>query len=137
MHLYGNIFFIQIPLRHTQEPANTTNSKKSKGGRPEDTEQLKALEKSSIYFELHEDEQLTLLGLVDIMQKSLESSDKSAYTKVHFKRKLLENYCDKLVILNKGGKPDIPTLKSSVNTILRKTMKHQKILVYIYRKYYL
>ena len=52
---------------------------------------------------------------IDIMQKNLESSDKSAYTKFHFKRKLIENYSDELVISNEDGKPDIATL-----TILRK-----------------
>ena len=65
-------FFIQIPLRHTQEPVYTTNSKKNKGGHPEDTEQLEAFEKTCIYFELHEEEQLTRSELVDIMQKNLE-----------------------------------------------------------------
>ena len=75
-------FFIQIPLRHPQEPVHTTNSKKNKGGRLEDPEQLEAFEKTYTYFEFHEEKQLTLSELVDIMQKNLESSDISAYTKV-------------------------------------------------------
>ena len=119
-------FFIQIPLRHPQEPVHTTNSKKNKGGRLEDPEQLEAFEKTYTYFELHEEKQLTLSELVDIMQKNLESSDISAYTKVHFKRKLLENYGDELVISSEDGKPDIATLKSSVNTILRKNFEASK-----------
>ena len=53
------------------------------------------------------------------MLKNLEASDKSAYTKVHFKQKLLENYGDELVTSNEDEKPDIATLKLSVNTILR------------------
>ena len=88
-------------MRHSQDPVYATNSKKNKGGRSEDTEQLKAFE------------QLTLSELVHIMQKNLESSDKSAYTKVHFKRKLLENYGNELAISNENGKPDIATLKLS------------------------
>ena len=50
---------------------------------------------------------MTLSELVDIMQKNLESSDVSACTKVHFKRKLHENYGDELVISSEDGKPDI------------------------------
>ena len=53
------------------------------------------------------------------MLKSLELSDKSACTNVHFKQKLLENYGDELVTSNEDKKPDIATLKSLVNTILR------------------
>ena len=64
-------------------------------------------------------EQLTPSEFVATMLKNLEASDKSAYTKVHFKQKLLENYGDELVTSNEDGKPDIATLKSSVNTILR------------------
>ena len=64
-------------------------------------------------------EQLTPSELVATMLKNLEASDKSAYTKVHFKQKLLENYGDELVTSNEDEKPDIATLKSSVNTILR------------------
>ena len=63
-------------------------------------------------------EQLTPSELVATMLKNLEASDKSAYTKVHFKQKLLENYGDELVTSNEDEKPDIATLKSSVNTIL-------------------
>ena len=61
---------------------------------------------------------MTLLELVDIMQKNLELSNKSAYTSVHFKSKLLENYGDELVIFNEDGKPDIATFKtvSSLDT---------------------
>ena len=64
-------------------------------------------------------EQLTPSELVATMLKNLEASDKSAYTKVHFKQKLLENYGDELVTSNEDEKPDIATLKLSVNTILR------------------
>ena len=64
-------------------------------------------------------EQLTPSELVATMLKNLEASDKSAYTKVHFKQELLENYGDELVTSNEDEKPDIATLKSSVNTILR------------------
>ena len=42
----------------------------------------------------------------------------SSYTKVHFKRKLLGNYGDELVISDEDGKPDIATLKSSDKAIL-------------------
>ena len=61
---------------------------------------------------------MTLLELVDIMQKNLEPSNKSTYTSVHFKSKLLENYGDELVIFNEDGKPDIATFKivSSLDT---------------------
>ena len=41
-------------------------------------------------------------------------------------RKLLENYGDELVISNEDGKPDLATLKSLVNTILRKYYKAPK-----------
>ena len=96
-------------MRDTQELFYTTNSKKNKGGRSEDNEQLEAFEKTCTYFGLHEDEQLTLSELLEIMEKKFESPDKSAYTKVHFKRNS-----------NEDGKPDSATLKSSVKTILRK-----------------
>lgn len=61
---------------------------------------------------------MTLLELVDIMQKNLEPSNKSTYTSVYFKSKLLENYGDELVIFNEDGKPDIATFKivSSLDT---------------------
>ena len=62
---------------------------------------------------------MTPSELVATMLKNLEASDKSAYTKVHFKQKLLENYGDELVTSNEDEKPDIATLKSSVNTIPR------------------
>ena len=87
----------------------TTNSKRNKGDRSEDNEQLEAFEKTCTCFGLHEDEQLTLSELLEIMEKKFESPDKSAYTKVHFKRNS-----------NEDGKPDSATLKSSVKTILRK-----------------
>ena len=62
---------------------------------------------------------MTPSEFVATMLKNLEASDKSAYTKVHFNQKLLENYGDELVTSNEDEKPDIATLKSSVNTILR------------------
>ena len=96
-------------MRDTQELFYTTNSKKNKGGRSEDNEQLEAFEKTCTYFGLHEDEQLTLSELLEIMEKKFDKSDKSAYTKVHLKRNS-----------NEDGKPDIAMLKSSVKTILRK-----------------
>ena len=95
LHLYDDIFFSQIPLRHTQKPVYTTNSKKNKGGLPEDTEQFQAFEKTCTYFELHVDEQLTLSELVDILQKNLESSDKSAYTRFILSRNFL-----KIMVMN-------------------------------------
>ena len=73
-------------------------------------------------------EQLTPSELVDTMLKNLESSDKSACTKFHFKQKLLENYGDELVTSNEDEKPDIATLKSSVNTILRNSNEAPKYI---------
>ena len=128
-------FFIQIPLRHPQEPVYATNSKKNKGGRLKGYWATSSFRKNLHILWTSRGKATDTLELVDIMQKNyvlhyywhyLESLDISAYTKVHFKRKLLENYGDELFIFSEDGKPDIATLKSSVNTILRKYFEAPK-----------
>ena len=94
-------------MRHTQEPVYTTISKKNKGGCPGDTEEVEAFENTWTYFELYEEEQLTLPELLYIMQKNLKWSDISAYAKVHFKWKPLGNHGDGLITSNEDRKRDI------------------------------
>ena len=65
-------------MRHTQESVYTTISKKNKSGCPDDTEEVEAFENTWTYFELCEEEQVTLPELLYIMQKNLKWSDISA-----------------------------------------------------------
>lgn len=98
---------------------NATLTKRKRSGRPENDEQTEAFLKTCQYFEVHDDEQFTITTLLDIMQTFLDSSNTSAYTKTHFKRKLLETFGEELVISNAEGKSDIVTLKTTAKKILR------------------
>ena len=107
----------QMPTKYAPEGGN---SKKRKAGRPTNDEQIIAFQKTCIYFEENDEEQLKLSELVEIMQSYLKDSEMSAYERKHMQRKLVDHYGDEIIIASGDGKSTLITLRKSVDSILRK-----------------
>ena len=82
---------------------------KSKGGRPENVIQQKAFLLTCNYFENNDEEQLSVVNLIDKMDEYLKDTEYSAYDRRHMKRKLEEFYGQDIIITGGSGSPTIVT----------------------------
>ena len=92
---------------------------KSKGGRPENVIQQKAFLLTRNYFENNDEEQLSVVNLIDKMDEYLKDTEYSAYDRRHMKRKLKEFYGQDIIITGGSGSPTIVTYSKTANSILR------------------
>ena len=72
--------------------------KKRKVGRPKDEEKLEAFVKVTKFLEENDDEQITVIDLVEKMEEYLIHTDSATYGRQHMKTKLLEYFGDKIII---------------------------------------
>jgi hypothetical protein len=96
-----------------------TDHKRSKAGRPTNSDQEQAFLKTCYYFECNDEEQLTLTDLVNKMAENLEEVQSVPYGKQYLKSKLLEYYGDSLFIAEDDGLHDIVTFRHTSSRILR------------------
>ena len=97
-------------------------------GRPKDEEKLEAFVKVTKFLEENDDEQITVIDLVEKMEEYLSDADSEAYGQQHMKTKLLEYFGDKIIITDSNGKPKVVTFRTTAATILQEFHVKQKNL---------
>ncbi|KAH3752647.1 hypothetical protein DPMN_187268 [Dreissena polymorpha] len=75
------------------------------------------------YLESHENEQLSVVELVNIMS---EKCWNDSYSSVCMKKRILEYFGDNIIIAEINGKHDIVTFKSEAHAILHSFYKRNK-----------
>ena len=95
-------------------PSPTPNKKKTTGRPPKQDVQI-AFQKTMDYLIEHEDEQITVIELIDKMS---EFCGDMAYTSVHMKSKLQDYFGDNVIITELNGKWNVITLRKTARVIL-------------------
>ena len=92
--------------------------KKRKIGRPQDEEKNYAFLKVARFLQENDDEQITVVDLVENMEEYLVDSASTAYSRNHMKARLQEHFRDQIIITEINGKPNVVTFRSTVANIL-------------------
>ncbi|CAH3129009.1 unnamed protein product [Porites lobata] len=92
--------------------------KKRKIGRPQDEEKNDAFLKVARFLQENDDEQITVVDLVEKMEEYLGDSASIAYGRTHMKARLQEHFGDQIIITEINGKPNVVTFRSTVANIL-------------------
>jgi hypothetical protein len=112
--------FKNVPekFQHSTREKNEKNR-----GRPSNTASSEAFLEIMKYFEMHENEQLTVVDLVNIMD---EKCGNHSYSSVYMKKKILEYFGDIIIIAEVNGKHEVVTFKSEAHAILHSFYKRSK-----------
>ena len=111
-------------FKNIPEKYRSTSEIGKKGrGRPCNTTSIKAFLDTMQYFESHENEQLSVVDLVNIMS---ERCGNDSYSSVYMKKKMLEYFGDNIIIAEVNGKQDVVTFKSEAHAILHAFYKRSK-----------
>ena len=105
----------QIPMQFASEQRDV---KKRKIGRPQDEEKNDAFLKVARFLQENDDEQITVVDLVEKMEEYLGDSASTAYGRTHMKARLQEHFGDQIIITEINGKPNVVTFRSTVANIL-------------------
>ena len=70
------------------------------------------------FFQENDDEQITVVDLVEKMEEYLGDSASTAYGRTHMKARLQEHFGDQIFITEINGKPNVVTFRSTVANIL-------------------
>ena len=105
----------QIPMQFASEQPGV---KKRKIGRPQDEEKNDAFLKVARFLRENDDEQITVVDLVEKMEEYLGDSASTAYGRTHMKARLQEHLGDQIIITEFNGKPNFVTFRSTVANIL-------------------
>ena len=92
--------------------------KKRKIGRPQDEEKNDAFLKVARFLQENDDEQITVVDLVEKMEEYLGDLASTAYGRTHMKARLQEHFGDQIIITEINGKPNVVTFRSTVDNIL-------------------
>ncbi|XP_068708169.1 uncharacterized protein [Montipora foliosa] len=92
--------------------------KKRKIGRPPDEEKNDTFFKVARFLQENDDEQITVVDLVEKMEEYLADSASTAYSRTHMKARLQEHFSDQIIITEINGKPNVVTFRSTVANIL-------------------
>ena len=111
--------FKNIPEKYR---ANYDNGKKVRS-RPCNMSSVTAFSETMQYFECHENEQLSVVDLVDIMR---DKCGGNSYSSVYMKKKMLDYFGDNIIIAEVDGKQDVVTFKSEAHAILHTFYKRNK-----------
>lgn len=114
----------QIPMM-LQEPSPKMQKLAPTRGRPENANQQEAFLETIKYFEENDDEQITILDLVQKMEQL--SKDTGAYSSIYMKKKLKEHYGSSIIITEINGKANVVTLKGTATSILQEFYGQSKI----------
>ena len=113
----------QMPADHQ---TSETEVKKSKLGRPQDTERVHAFLEVANFLEENDDEQITINDLVSRMENNLKGSEIQAYSYTHMKSKLKEHFGNRIIQTEINGKPNVVTFRSTAKAILQDFYAHRK-----------
>ncbi|VDI60803.1 Hypothetical predicted protein, partial [Mytilus galloprovincialis] len=102
-------------------PSGTPKQSKNKTGRPQHQQAQAAFQKTVEYLLQNEDEQLTVIELVEKMK---DYCGDAAYSTVHMKSKIQKYFGDDVIITEINGKPNVITLRKTATSILHDF--HQK-----------
>ena len=105
----------QVPMQFASEQPDV---KKRKIGRPPDEEKNDAFFKVARFLQENDDEQITVVDLVEKMEEYLADSASTAYSRTHMKARLQEHFSDQIIITEINGKPNVVTFRSTVANIL-------------------
>ncbi|CAH3160575.1 unnamed protein product [Porites lobata] len=105
----------QIPMQFASEQRDV---KKRKIGHPQDEEKNDAFLKVARFLQENDDEQITVVDLVEKMEEYLADSASTAYGRTHMKARLQEHFGDQIIITEINGKPNVVTFRSTVANIL-------------------
>jgi hypothetical protein len=83
-----------------------------------------AFQKTMDYLIEHEDEQITVIELIDKMS---EFCGDMAYTSVHMKSKLQDYFGDNVIITELNGKRNVITLRKTARVILHEFHQNQSL----------
>ena len=92
-------------------------------GRPSNVLSSEAFKETMNYFEVHVNDQLSVVELVNIMS---EKCGNDAYSCVYMKKKIFEYFGDNIIIAEVNGKHDVVTFKSEAHAILHSFYKRNK-----------
>ena len=70
------------------------------------------------FLQENDDEQITVVDLVENMEEYLVDSASTAYSRNHMKARLQEHFRDQIIITEINGKPNVVTFRSTVANIL-------------------
>ena len=74
----------------------------------------------------NDDEQITVMDLMDKMEEYLGDSATAAYSRTHMKARLQEHFGDQIIITEINGKPNVVTFRSTASAILHEFHSQQK-----------
>ena len=97
----------QIPMQFASEQRDV---KKRKIERPQD--------EVARFLQENDDEQKTVVDLVEKMEEYLGDSASTAYGRTHMKARLQEHFGDQIIITEINGKPNVVTFRITVANIL-------------------
>ena len=81
--------------------------KKRKLGRPQDEEKNDAFLKVARFLQKNDDEQITVVDLVEKMEEYLGDSASTAYGRTHRNARLQEHFGNQIIITEINGKPNV------------------------------
>ena len=105
----------QIPMQFASEQHDV---KKRKIGRPQDEQKNDAFLKVAWFLQENDDEQITVVDLVEKMEEYLGDSASTAYGRTHMKARLQEHFGDQIFVTEINGKPNVVTFRRTVANIL-------------------
>ena len=105
----------QIPMQFASEQRDV---KKRKIGRPQDEEKNDTFLKVARFLQENDDEQITVVDLVEKMEEYLGDLASTAYGRTHMKARLQEHFGNEIIITEINGKPNVVTFRSTVAHIL-------------------
>lgn len=79
---------------------------------------MRHLPKVARFLQENDDEQKTVVDLVEKMEEYLGDSASTAYGRTHMKARLQEHFGDQIIITEINGKPNVVTFGSTVANIL-------------------
>ena len=102
---------------------NNSEVNKKVRGRPSNNASSEAFLDTMKYLESHENEQLSVVELLNIMS---EKCGNDSYSSVYMKKRILEYFGDNIIIAEINGKHDVVTFKSEAHAILHQFYKRNK-----------
>lgn len=90
----------------------------SAGGRPKNSQKSEAFQGVVNYLANNDDEQVTIIDLIQKMTEYLEDTDIEPYSFPHMKCELKKHFKDKIIITEINGKQNVVTFHTTASTIL-------------------
>ena len=108
-----------VPVHFRSGPDSTIR----KSGRPRDSDQEQAFSRMCSYFEMNDEEQMTISYLRGKMEEFLTEENSLPYTSYYLKKKMVERYGNSVYIAEGDGLNDIVTFREKTSHILQSFYK--------------